>query len=130
VRDINIRATLVTTNDNIDILVPNSEFVTGRVVNWTPPARCRSTPRAILPTYQARPAERGEPARGMAPPQAAQPQAAPVVLPEHERAALASNDACEEVERGAREDEERREAEEAAATEEEPTLVDASANRT
>ena len=35
VRDINIRATLITTNDNIDILVPNSEFVTGRVVNWT-----------------------------------------------------------------------------------------------
>jgi small-conductance mechanosensitive channel len=35
VRDINIRATLISTNDNIDILVPNSEFVTGRVVNWT-----------------------------------------------------------------------------------------------
>lgn len=35
VREINIRATRVTTNDNIDILVPNSEFVTGRVVNWT-----------------------------------------------------------------------------------------------
>ncbi len=35
VRDINIRATLISTNDNIDILVPNTEFVTGRVVNWT-----------------------------------------------------------------------------------------------
>jgi len=35
VRDINIRATRITTNDNIVILVPNSEFVTGRVVNWT-----------------------------------------------------------------------------------------------
>jgi small-conductance mechanosensitive channel len=35
VRDINIRSTLVSTNDNVDILVPNSEFVTGRVVNWT-----------------------------------------------------------------------------------------------
>ncbi|WP_329741632.1 mechanosensitive ion channel family protein [Dyella sp. A6] len=35
VRDINIRATRVSTNDNIDILVPNSEFVNGRVVNWT-----------------------------------------------------------------------------------------------
>ncbi len=35
VRDIGIRATRVLTNDNIDILVPNSEFVTGRVVNWT-----------------------------------------------------------------------------------------------
>ncbi len=35
VREIRIRATLISTNDNIDILVPNSEFVTGRVVNWT-----------------------------------------------------------------------------------------------
>jgi small-conductance mechanosensitive channel len=35
VRAINIRATLISTNDDVDILVPNSEFVTGRVVNWT-----------------------------------------------------------------------------------------------
>lgn len=35
VRDIKIRATTIVTNDNIDILVPNSEFVSGRVVNWT-----------------------------------------------------------------------------------------------
>ncbi|MEO7431424.1 MAG: mechanosensitive ion channel domain-containing protein [Dokdonella sp.] len=35
VHDIHIRATRITTNDNIDILVPNSEFVNGRVVNWT-----------------------------------------------------------------------------------------------
>lgn len=35
VRAINIRATRITTNDNIDLLVPNSEFVSGRVVNWT-----------------------------------------------------------------------------------------------
>jgi small-conductance mechanosensitive channel len=35
VTDISIRATRITTNDNIDILVPNSEFVSGRVVNWT-----------------------------------------------------------------------------------------------
>lgn len=35
VRDIQIRSTLVTTNDNIDILVPNSEFVNKQVVNWT-----------------------------------------------------------------------------------------------
>lgn len=35
VRDIHIRATRVTTNDDIDILVPNSEFVNGRLVNWT-----------------------------------------------------------------------------------------------
>ncbi len=35
VHDIKIRATTIVTNDNIDILVPNSEFVSGRVVNWT-----------------------------------------------------------------------------------------------
>jgi potassium efflux system protein len=35
VREIRIRATQIVTNDNIDILVPNSQFVNGRVVNWT-----------------------------------------------------------------------------------------------
>jgi small-conductance mechanosensitive channel len=35
VQEIRIRATRITTNDNVDILVPNSEFVSGRVVNWT-----------------------------------------------------------------------------------------------
>ena len=35
VREINIRSTLITTNDNIDVLVPNSEFVSKRVTNWT-----------------------------------------------------------------------------------------------
>ncbi len=43
VQAINIRATRVTTNDNIDILVPNSEFVSGRVTNWTH----RSTERRL-----------------------------------------------------------------------------------
>jgi potassium efflux system protein len=35
VREINFRCTRITTNDNIDILVPNSEFVNGRLTNWT-----------------------------------------------------------------------------------------------
>jgi small-conductance mechanosensitive channel len=35
VHAINIRATRIITNDNIGVLVPNSEFVNGRVVNWT-----------------------------------------------------------------------------------------------
>ncbi len=35
VRDIKIRATRITTNDDVDILVPNSEFVSGRLINWT-----------------------------------------------------------------------------------------------
>ncbi|WP_423927756.1 mechanosensitive ion channel family protein [Dokdonella sp.] len=43
ITDISIRATRVTTNDNIDILVPNSEFVNGRVTNWT----LRDTARRI-----------------------------------------------------------------------------------
>jgi len=35
VREISIRSTLVTTNDNVDVVVPNSEFVNGHVMNWT-----------------------------------------------------------------------------------------------
>ncbi|NJN53197.1 MAG: mechanosensitive ion channel [Gammaproteobacteria bacterium] len=35
VKTINMRTTMITTNDNVDILIPNSEFTTGRVVNWT-----------------------------------------------------------------------------------------------
>ena len=30
-----MRATEVRTNDNIDIIVPNSEFITSRVINWS-----------------------------------------------------------------------------------------------
>ena len=35
VQEINMRSTLITTNDNIDILVPNSEFINKNVTNWT-----------------------------------------------------------------------------------------------
>ncbi len=35
VRHINIRNTIITTPDNIDVAVPNSEFVNGRFTNWT-----------------------------------------------------------------------------------------------
>jgi len=35
VMEINMRSTLITTNDNIDILVPNSEFINKNVTNWT-----------------------------------------------------------------------------------------------
>jgi small-conductance mechanosensitive channel len=34
-KEIGIRATRVTTNDNVNILVPNSEFINNRVTNWT-----------------------------------------------------------------------------------------------
>lgn len=35
VREIAMRYTRVTTNDSLDVLVPNSEFINGRVSNWT-----------------------------------------------------------------------------------------------
>lgn len=35
VSEINMRYTRITTNDAVDIIVPNSEFINGRVVNWT-----------------------------------------------------------------------------------------------
>jgi small-conductance mechanosensitive channel len=35
VAEINLRYTRITTGDLMDILVPNSEFVSGRVANWT-----------------------------------------------------------------------------------------------
>lgn len=41
VAEINLRYTRVTTADLIDIIVPNSEFITGRVINWTLGERVR-----------------------------------------------------------------------------------------
>lgn len=35
VREVAMRYTRVTSNDALDVLVPNSEFINGRVVNWT-----------------------------------------------------------------------------------------------
>ena len=35
VREVAMRYTRVTTNDSLDVLVPNSEFINGRVSNWT-----------------------------------------------------------------------------------------------
>lgn len=35
VREINLRSTTVVTNDNIDIIVPNSEFITSTVTNYS-----------------------------------------------------------------------------------------------
>lgn len=35
VKAINFRSTMIRTNDNVDILIPNAELVTNRVINWT-----------------------------------------------------------------------------------------------
>lgn len=35
VREIGLRYTRITTNDDVDVIVPNSEFINGKVVNWT-----------------------------------------------------------------------------------------------
>lgn len=41
VTEINLRYTRVTTSDLIDVIVPNSEFISGRVINWTLGERVR-----------------------------------------------------------------------------------------
>jgi potassium-dependent mechanosensitive channel len=35
IREINVRSTVIRTNDGVDILVPNSQLLTTRVINWT-----------------------------------------------------------------------------------------------
>jgi len=35
VNDIKMRSTTITTNDNIDVIIPNSSFIQGNVINWT-----------------------------------------------------------------------------------------------
>ena len=35
VKEINVRSTLISTNDGVDIVVPNSEFISGKVTNYT-----------------------------------------------------------------------------------------------
>lgn len=54
---ISIRSTLVVTNDNIDYVIPNSDLISGVVINWTQSDR---SVRFILPvgvSYEADPAQ-------------------------------------------------------------------------
>ncbi len=41
VSDIRMRSTTITTNDNIDVIVPNQELIQNRVINWTMNDRIR-----------------------------------------------------------------------------------------
>jgi len=50
VKEIRSRATLINTNDNVDVIVPNSELVGNRMVNWT---LKESTARMRIPFYVA-----------------------------------------------------------------------------
>jgi len=35
IREINVRSTVLTTNDGVDVIIPNSEMLSSRVINWT-----------------------------------------------------------------------------------------------
>ncbi|MFQ5730086.1 MAG: mechanosensitive ion channel family protein, partial [Waddliaceae bacterium] len=35
IREINVRSTVISTNDGIEVLVPNSEMLSNRIINWT-----------------------------------------------------------------------------------------------
>lgn len=35
VKEINVRATIISDNDNVDIVIPNSEFINTKMLNWT-----------------------------------------------------------------------------------------------
>ncbi len=51
------RSTWVRTNDNVVIIVPNSEFISNRVVNWTANDRSVRFPLSVGVAYGSNPAE-------------------------------------------------------------------------
>ena len=52
VKEINMRATRITTSDNVDILVPNAEFMSSKVMNWTLEDACRRIHVPFTVTYE------------------------------------------------------------------------------
>lgn len=40
VHSISVRATTVVTNDNVSIIIPNSDFISKQVINWSHSGRC------------------------------------------------------------------------------------------
>ncbi|NJL70483.1 MAG: mechanosensitive ion channel [Candidatus Competibacteraceae bacterium] len=55
VKKIALRATTICTNDNIEIIVPNSEFISGNVINWSHSSRSVRVSVPVGVSYKAEP---------------------------------------------------------------------------
>jgi len=53
--DISMRATTIITNDNISIIVPNSEFISGTVINWSHTDRSVRFNFPVMVSYRENP---------------------------------------------------------------------------
>jgi small-conductance mechanosensitive channel len=57
---IGFRSSEVVTNDNIDLIIPNADFVPGKVTNWTQENRRMHFPVVVVVRYEAHPDEVSE----------------------------------------------------------------------
>jgi small-conductance mechanosensitive channel len=57
VTQISFRSTVIVTNDNIDVIIPNSDFITGKITNWTQTNRQVRFSVALGVSYDANPDE-------------------------------------------------------------------------
>lgn len=55
VKEIALRATTICTNDNIEIIVPNSEFISGNVINWSLSSRNVRVSVPVGVSYESEP---------------------------------------------------------------------------